>query len=67
MDAWTSLNHKAYVAVPVHSEKEGVPVSMLLDIVEMAYSHSGINLAAVFAKISELVIRQASFFRRRMY
>jgi hypothetical protein len=50
-DAWTSPNHKAYVAVSVHFEKEGVPVSMILDIVEVARSHSGLNLAAAFAKI----------------
>ena len=50
-DAWTSPNHKAYVAVTVHFEKDGVAVSMLLDIVEVARSHSGLNLAAAFAKI----------------
>ena len=50
-DAWTSPNHKAYVAISVHFEKDGVPVSMLLDIVEVARSHSGLNLAAAFAKI----------------
>lgn len=50
-DAWTSPNHKAYVAVTVHYELEGVPVSMLLDLVEVACSHSGLNLAAAFAKI----------------
>ena len=52
-DSWTSPNHKAYVAVTVHFESEGVPVSMLLDIVELARSHLGINLAAAFAKILE--------------
>jgi hypothetical protein len=52
-DAWTSPNYKAYVAVTVHFENEGVPVSMLLDMVEVACSHSGINLAAAFAKILE--------------
>jgi hypothetical protein len=52
-DAWTSPNHKAYVAVTVHFENEGKPVSMLLDIVELARSHSGLNLAAAFAKILE--------------
>ena len=52
-DAWTSPNHKASVAVTVHFENEGVPVSMLLDIVELAQSHSGINLAAAFVKILE--------------
>ena len=53
MDAWTSPNHKAYVAVTVHFENKGTPVSMLLDIVEVARSHSGVNLAAAFAKILE--------------
>ncbi|KAF8814221.1 hypothetical protein BYT27DRAFT_7073667, partial [Phlegmacium glaucopus] len=47
-DAWTSPNHKAYVAVMVHFEKDGVPISMLLDIVEVTCSHSGLNLAAAF-------------------
>jgi len=42
-----------YVAVSVHLEQDGVPVSMLLDIVEVARSHSGINLAVAFAKILE--------------
>ena len=37
----------------VHFENKGVPVSMLLDIVEVARSHSGLNLAAAFAKILE--------------
>ena len=52
-DAWTSPNNKAYVAVSVHFENEGVPILMLLDIVEVARSHSGLNLAAAFAKILE--------------
>ena len=52
-DAWTSPNHKAYVAVTVHFENAGVPVSMLLDIVEVACSHSGFNLASAFSKILE--------------
>jgi hypothetical protein len=52
-DAWTSPNNKAYVAVSVHFENEGVPISMLLDIVEVTRSHSGLNLAAAFAKILE--------------
>jgi hypothetical protein len=37
----------------VHFENKGEPVSMLLYIVELACSHSGINLAAAFAKILE--------------
>ena len=50
-DAWTSPNHRAFVAVTVHLEEKGIPISMLLDIVEVAHSHSGLNLAAAFANI----------------
>lgn len=39
------------MAVSVHFEDKGVPVAMLLDIVELARSHSGFNLAVAFAKI----------------
>ena len=52
-DAWTSPNHKAYVAVTVHYQNSGVPISMLLDLVEVACSHSGFNLAKAFANILE--------------
>ena len=52
-DAWTSPNHQAYVAITVHMEHDGEPISMLLDIVEVAKTHSGVNLAAAFAKILE--------------
>jgi hypothetical protein len=41
------------VAVTVHFETDGVPISMLLDIVEVARSHTGLNLALAFAKILE--------------
>jgi hypothetical protein len=50
-DAWTSPNHKAFIAVTVHFETDGVPVAMLLDLLEVATSHSGVNLAAAFAQI----------------
>jgi hypothetical protein len=50
-DAWTSSNYKVYIAVSVPLEQDGVPVSMLPDIVEVARSHSDLNLAATFAKI----------------
>ena len=53
MDAWTSPNHKAYVAVTVHFENKGALVSMLLDIIELVHLHSGVNLAAAFTKILE--------------
>jgi hypothetical protein len=52
-DAWTAPNHRAFVAVTVHFEQEGVPVSLLLDLVEVPRSHSGENLAAAFAQIME--------------
>ena len=32
---------------------EGVPISMLLDLVEIAKSHSDVNLTAAFAKVQE--------------
>jgi hypothetical protein len=50
-DTWTSPNHKAFVAVTVHFEINGVPMTMLLDLKEVATSHSGLNLAAAFAQI----------------
>lgn len=52
-DAWTSPNQRAYVAITVHLEHNGEPISMLLDVVEVAKSHTGVNLAAAFAKILE--------------
>jgi hypothetical protein len=53
MDAWSSPNHKAYVAVMVHFEQDSILVSMLLDIIEVPCSHSGLNLAKAFANILE--------------
>ncbi|KAF8581723.1 hypothetical protein K439DRAFT_1353072 [Ramaria rubella] len=35
-DAWTSPNHQAYVAITVHLENQGVPISILLDVMEVA-------------------------------
>ena len=52
-DAWTSPNHKAYVVFTVHFEHEGLPMSMLLDLVEVAESHLGVNLANTFARVLE--------------
>ncbi|KIK76676.1 hypothetical protein PAXRUDRAFT_169129, partial [Paxillus rubicundulus Ve08.2h10] len=34
-NAWTSLNHKAFVAFSVHLEHNGMPLSMPLDIIEV--------------------------------
>lgn len=50
-NAWTSPNHKAFIAVMVHFEIDGVAMSMLLDMKEVATSHSGMNLVATFAQI----------------
>ena len=52
-DAWTSPNYKAYIVVTVHFEHNGEPMCLLLDLVEVAKSHSGMNLALAFAKILE--------------
>jgi hypothetical protein len=35
-DAWTSPNHKAFVAVSVHFEHKGKPMCIILDVVEVA-------------------------------
>jgi hypothetical protein len=50
-DAWTSPNHKAFVAITVHFEIQGLAKSLLLDIVEVPCSHTGLNLASVFADV----------------
>jgi hypothetical protein len=50
-DAWTSPNHRAYVAFTVHLKQDGIPFSLLLDFVELPRSHSGINLAIAFAQV----------------
>jgi hypothetical protein len=52
-DVWSSPNHKAYIAVTVHFKQDSVPVSMLLNIVEVPCSHSGLNLAKAFTNILE--------------
>ena len=41
------------MAITVHLEHKGEPISLLLDIVEVAKSHTGVNLATAFAKILE--------------
>ena len=50
---WTSPNHKAYTAMTVHFENNGILVAMLLDLVEVARSHSGLNLAVAFVVVLE--------------
>ncbi|KAF5332362.1 hypothetical protein D9758_016948 [Tetrapyrgos nigripes] len=50
-DAWSSPNHRAYIAITVHLEHRGEPLTFLLDFVKVATSHSGENLARVFAEV----------------
>jgi hypothetical protein len=52
-DAWTSPNHKAYMAITVHFEKNGTPMALLLDLVEVPKSHTGVNLANAFVEVLE--------------
>ena len=52
-DAWTSPNHRAYSLVIVQFEDQGERVSLILDVVEIAKSHTGVNLAVGFAKITD--------------
>ena len=52
-DAWTSPNHKAYVAITVHGERNGTPLAFLLDLVEVPKSHTGVNLADTFVEVLE--------------
>jgi hypothetical protein len=51
IDAWTSPNHKAYIAITIHLEQSGKPFSMLLDLIEVPKSHTGSNLALAFVKV----------------
>jgi len=39
------------VAIIVHFKHEGIPISLLLDIIEVAWSHSRFNLAVAFADV----------------
>ncbi len=50
-DAWTSPNHKALVVITVHFEHEGIPICLLLNIVEVAQSHTRVNLVIAFAEV----------------
>jgi hypothetical protein len=47
-DAWSSPNHQAFVAFCMHLEHKGKPLSMPL---EVAASHTSLELATVFAKV----------------
>jgi hypothetical protein len=51
LDAWTSPCHKAFVAITVHlaPDDSKLPSLFVLDLVEVAASHTGTKLAEVFA------------------
>ncbi|KAG2353806.1 hypothetical protein BDR07DRAFT_1454365 [Suillus spraguei] len=61
MDGWTSPNHCTLVAFLAHFEHQGEPLSIPLDVIEVAmvkltnlvYSHTGKELAEMFAKMLE--------------
>lgn len=48
-DVWTLPNQKVMVAFTVHFEHQGTPMTMVLDVVEVAKLHSGLNLVTTFA------------------
>ena len=50
-DGWTTPNHRALIALCVHLEQKGAPISILLDVVEVARSHTGVHLAQAFANV----------------
>ncbi|KAG2365607.1 hypothetical protein BDR07DRAFT_1449760 [Suillus spraguei] len=61
MDGWTSPNHCTLVAFLAHFEHQGEPLSIPLDVIEVAmvkltnlvYSHTCKELAEMFAKMLE--------------
>jgi hypothetical protein len=50
-DSWSSPNHKSYVAITVHLERKGHPLTMILDLIEVAESHTGVNLGTAFVNV----------------
>jgi hypothetical protein len=53
IDAWSSPNHKAFIAITVHLLRDGEPLRLVLDVIELAKSHTGRNMAIVFADVLE--------------
>ncbi|KDR71824.1 hypothetical protein GALMADRAFT_229338 [Galerina marginata CBS 339.88] len=65
-DAWTSPNHRAYTLVTVHFDYRGEAICLILDVVEVAKSHSVINLAIAFAEVlKEFGISDKYYLRQR--
>jgi hypothetical protein len=53
VDAWSSPNHKAFLAITVHLVRDGKPLRMVLDIIELAKAHTGRNMAQAIADTLE--------------
>src|SRR5215470_15690897 len=51
INAWTSPNHKVFIAVTVHFKKDGSLIAILLDLKEVATSHSDLHLVMAFTQI----------------
>ncbi|PPR06686.1 LOW QUALITY PROTEIN: hypothetical protein CVT26_001472 [Gymnopilus dilepis] len=58
-DAWTSPNHRAYVAVMVHMELNGEMISLVLDVVEVAEVDHISFIAGMITRSTDLVLRQS--------
>jgi len=54
MDTWSSPNHKSYMAITIHFEHCGEPFLILLDLVEVAESHTGMNLGNAFMTVLKM-------------
>lgn len=71
IDAWTSPNSRAYVAITFHYKANGKAETYLLDIVEVAQSHTGVTLATALTKVLNNFgisdkVRLASISARKM-
>ena len=42
-NAWTSPNHKAFIGITIHFQKDGQPMSLVLDVIEVARVSDGIR------------------------
>ncbi|KAG9310075.1 hypothetical protein JVU11DRAFT_9683 [Chiua virens] len=53
-DAWTSLNHQAFMVFSIHLEKDSTPLTFPLDIIEVAKSNTGKALVTTFHEVLEV-------------
>ena len=49
VDAWSSPNHKALLAITIHLLHDEKPLRMVLDVIELAKAHTGKNMAKAIA------------------